>query len=119
VKRKIVNELLIERLNAIKNEKGCPLDVIEDSIGISKGSLSKYMSGTHLPNSEVIRKLAEYWNVTADYLLGSSDQRTPGVSDGSSIPKGYLKIITESIETGITEDEFREMFEMVKKLKGK
>lgn len=118
MKRKIVNEVLIERLNLLKNEKGVSLDVLEEAAGVSSGSMSKYMSGIHLPNSEVIRKLAQYWGVSADYLLGSSESRNVGVSDGKMIPNGYLKIIQEAISLEISEDEFREIFEMAKRFKG-
>jgi transcriptional regulator with XRE-family HTH domain len=117
VKQKIINEVLIERLNLLKEEKGFALDVIEEAVGISKGSMSKYMSGIHLPNSEVIRKLSIYWNVSSDYLLGSSNDRGTGMSDGKSIPNGYVSIIKEAIEAGITEDEFRGLLEMAKKFK--
>lgn len=116
MKRKIINEVFIERCNLLK-EKNVPLDVIESEIGVSKGSLSKYLNGIHLPNSEVVRKLAKYWNVSSDYLLGSSDSRNIGFSDGNMIPNGFLKIVQEAISLGISEDEFREIFEMAKKFK--
>lgn len=117
MKRKIINEKLIERLNLLKDEKGFSLEVIENEIEISKGSMSKYMSGTHLPNSEVVRKLSLYWNVSSDYLLGSSNDRGPGISDGSMLPIGYIQIIKEAIAYGISEDEFRELLEMAIKFK--
>lgn len=117
MKKKIVNEIFIERCNALKSEKGFSLDAIEKDIGVSKGMMSKYMSGAHLPNSEVIRKLSEYWGVSSDYLLGSSDDRNNNMVDGNSIPAGYANIIKEAIKEGITEDEFRELFQMAKKFK--
>lgn len=117
MKKKIVNEIFIERCNSLKNEKGFSLDAIEKDIGVSKGMMSKYMSGDHLPNSEVIRKLSGYWGVSADYLLGSSDDRNNNTVDSNSIPAGYANIIKDAIKEGITEDEFRELFEMAKKFK--
>lgn len=119
MKRKVINEKFIQRCNDLKDERGFSLDVIEKEIEVSKGSLSKYLNGIHLPNSEVIRKLAQYWEVSSDYLLGVSDTRIIGVSDGTNLPSGYIEIIKDAIKAGISEDEFREVFEMTKKFKGK
>lgn len=117
MKKKIINLVFIERCNKLKDEKGFSLEAIEKEVGTSKGSLSKYMNGKHLPNSEVVRKLAEYWGVSSDYLLGSSPERNNELSDGKTLPVGYVKIIQEAIEAEISEEEFRELLEMAKKFK--
>jgi len=119
MKRKIVNQAFIERCNKLKDEKGFTLAAIESEIGVSKGSLSKYMNGIHLPNSDVVRKLADYWDVSSDYLLGSSPERRNELSNGKTIPIGYVKVIKEAIAAGISEDEFRGLLEMAIKLKGR
>jgi transcriptional regulator with XRE-family HTH domain len=118
MKKKIINEILIERMNQLKNEGNVPLDEIEKAIGISKGSLSKYMSGTHLPNSEVVRKLSTYWHVSADYLLGSSPDKSIYSDDGKCIPNTYLDVVNDAIKCGITAEELREVYETAKKFKG-
>jgi transcriptional regulator with XRE-family HTH domain len=88
MKRKIINEKLIERMKELYDERGEPLNVIESAVGISTGSLSKYMSGIHLPNSEVVKRLARYWNVSADYLLGTGDNKT--IYTNTTLPKKYV-----------------------------
>lgn len=119
MKQKLINDLLIERLKEMKEEKGAPLDEIEAQIGISKGSLSKYINGIHLPNSEVIRKLASYWGVSSDYLLGVSDERNPKlVNADREISQGYLDLIHDAMKSGISESELKGLIEMAKKLKG-
>jgi transcriptional regulator with XRE-family HTH domain len=44
---------------------------ISKSINVSPSSLS--LSGKRIPHPEIIVKLCEYFNVSADYLLGISD----------------------------------------------
>lgn len=39
-------------------------------IGITKSSLSLYENGKNIPPADVVRKLAELYYVSADYLLG-------------------------------------------------
>lgn len=115
MKNTIVNLKFVERCNELKEERNLTLDEIEREIGIGKGIMSKYMSGKHIPNSEVIRKLSLVFNVTSDYLLGTSDAR----KDLPDLPKGYISIIRDAITAGITETELRDLIEMTKKLKGR
>jgi transcriptional regulator with XRE-family HTH domain len=118
LKKKIVNQTLIDRMNQLNDEGHATLDEIEEAIGISKGSLSKYMNGIHLPNSEVVRKLAKYWKVSADYLLGSSDDRSLYMTDGEDIPNSYVDVVRETMNAGITAEELKEMVETIKRIKG-
>lgn len=115
MKRRIVNEKLIERLKLLHAKSNKTFDEVEVETGISKGSLSKYMNGLHLPNSDVIRRLTNYWDVSADYLLGTSDIKERVRKE--LIPTGYLLVCQKAMNQGITEEEFKEMFEMMIKFK--
>ncbi|MDD5065010.1 MAG: helix-turn-helix transcriptional regulator [Phycisphaerae bacterium] len=117
MKNKVINQVFVERANKLKIEDKMTLDAIEEKINISKGSLSKYMNGLHLPNSEVVKSLAKHWGVSLDYLLGSSDERTNEFVDGRDIPIGYVNIIKDAIEHGVSEEEFRGLLDMAIKLK--
>ena len=37
---------------------------------VTVGTISNYETGVHLPDIEKLTALADYFNVTADYLLG-------------------------------------------------
>ena len=45
-------------------------------IGVTKSSLSLYECGDNIPDAKTIRKMAEVYGVSADYLLGLSDAKT-------------------------------------------
>jgi len=47
-------------------------------IGVSNVVLSRYESGERKPDYETIVKIAEYFDVTTDYLLGKVDNRKDG-----------------------------------------
>jgi transcriptional regulator with XRE-family HTH domain len=116
MKGKIVNEKFIERCNLLKDEKGVSLENIESQIGISKGMMSKYMNGIHLPNSEVIKNLSKFFETTSDYLLGTSDIRKQEYNV-SSIPSEYIDIINDAINNNINVEELKELLEVAKKIK--
>ena len=46
-------------------------------IGLNRSAVAKWKTGGK-PNGSTAAKLADYFGVTTDYLLGQSDERTPG-----------------------------------------
>jgi len=46
-------------------------------IGLNRSAVAKWKGGGK-PNGSTAAKLAEYFGVTTDYLLGQSEQKTPG-----------------------------------------
>ena len=46
-------------------------------IGLNRSAVAKWKGGGK-PNGSTAAKLAEYFGVTTDYLLGQSEQTTPG-----------------------------------------
>ena len=60
---------------------------IADYIGISRQAISQYYTGVSIPSFETLLKIADFFKVTTDYLLGRSDTSvvriytTPKLSD--------------------------------------
>lgn len=50
-------------------------DEISSELGISKVSYSRYENGHREPNYTVILKMADYFNVSTDFLLGRMDKQ--------------------------------------------
>lgn len=61
-----------ERLTALMKERGLSQKMLENAIGISNGSVSKWNKST--PNVKTLRKLEDYFGVTADYLLTGKEK---------------------------------------------
>ena len=57
----------------IKKDEGLSHDEISRQIGVSSGVLSEWMSDNKTASIENLAKLAKYFNVSADYLLGRTD----------------------------------------------
>lgn len=53
--------------------KTTPTNVVK-AIGVSHGATTKWKKGTN-PNADVLVKLAEYFNVSIDYLMGLTNYR--------------------------------------------
>lgn len=66
-----------ERLKQLRLEKNITQAVLAQEIPIRQASISKYESGAMFPGYDVLIRLCQYFNVTADYLLGLSNVRQP------------------------------------------
>ena len=50
-------------------------------VGLSKAVVSKYETGIGYPSFDMLVRIAQYFGVTTDYLLGVSKGKTIDVSD--------------------------------------
>lgn len=59
-----------ERIKALRMEKGVGQNKLAKDLSLSNASISYWETGKQIPSAEVVYKLAKYFNVSADYLLG-------------------------------------------------
>lgn len=67
------------RLKELREESGLSQYKFANKIGVSQSTVGNWESGTREPNFDMISKLAEFFNVTTDYLLGNSNVRNPEI----------------------------------------
>lgn len=65
-----------EKIRKLREETGTSQQKIADLLGVTRQSLSLYEKGERTINVESLGKLAEFFGVSADYLLGLSDVRS-------------------------------------------
>lgn len=68
--------LFWERFCKLCNEKNSSPNAVAKEIIISSGTLTKWKNGV-LPNGESLTKLINYFDCSADYLLGRSNNPKP------------------------------------------
>lgn len=62
-----------KRLKELRNAKGVSQITIAAALGITDRGYRKYEAGASEPTLSVLWKLADYFDVTVDYLIGRSD----------------------------------------------
>ena len=78
---------------------------VADGIGTTQQSLGRYESGKRKPDLEIIERMAVYFEVSADYLLGLNDQKTPDYEiQSASYITGLSQQIIEHL-ISLQEDE--------------
>ena len=66
-----------ELLNKLRIEKGVTQEEVATAIGVAKSTFEKYDRGEREPNFETLKKIAQYFQTTTDYLLGLSEVMHP------------------------------------------
>lgn len=67
---------LPERLVQLQTEHNLLKKDIAEAVGISTMAYYRYESGKRLPDVAILTKLADFYNISTDYLLGRSDDPT-------------------------------------------
>lgn len=65
------------RIKLLREEKRIKQDELAKILSISPSAVGMYERDEREPNDELTLKLAEYFNVSTDYLLGKTDIRNP------------------------------------------
>jgi transcriptional regulator with XRE-family HTH domain len=59
-----------DRLKDLREEQKLSQRQLAEAVGTSQANISRWEAGTQDPSTEWIVRLAEYFRVTTDYILG-------------------------------------------------
>ena len=88
-----------ERLRGLREKQNLSREKMAKMLGLSYWALSKYETGEREPDFGTLRHLADYFEVSADYLLGRTDvQSGDSLERFSDFPEPAGKEIEDFIE---------------------
>ncbi|AST97926.1 helix-turn-helix domain-containing protein [Shouchella clausii] len=64
-----------ERLKALRKERQLTQEQLGELINVTKVSISGYENGNRTPDTDTLRRLADVFGVSTDYLLGRSKEK--------------------------------------------
>lgn len=64
---------MYENYERVRNSQGLTDYAVAKACGIGRATLSDWKSGKHTPNRENLNKIADFLNVSVDYLIGRSE----------------------------------------------
>ncbi|MDE5966352.1 MAG: helix-turn-helix transcriptional regulator [Lachnospiraceae bacterium] len=112
-----------EKLIVLRNQHGYTQEKMAEELQISRQAISKWESGTTLPDTDKLVQLSDYFNVSIDYLLKDRVQLNrnetvdrailkflSSVQNMDDISKDILKIMGDGV---IDEDEKVRMNEII------
>ena len=115
----------IARLKALRKSKGITQQQAADDLGFStQHRYNFYETGKREPDNETLKQIAEYFNVSTDYLLGTTDDPTPSdakkeaspYSDRETLKLALIKAGIIPEDRDLTNEEYALLFGAAKGL---
>lgn len=64
-----------DRLKELRKEKDLYQKELADKLNIGRTTIANYEQGKRFPDKDTLNKIADYFNVSVDYLLGRTNHR--------------------------------------------
>jgi len=99
---------MLKNLRTLRNKKGISQLKLAESIGVSQQSINKYENHNIEPDISTLKKLADYFSTSIDYLVGYNGENSTTKSskkysldkDESYLIDGY-RILNDSEKDSI------------------
>jgi len=109
--------LNVDKLARLRKEKSISRKEIASALRIDRTTYGKYELGQRQPSLEVLVELANFFNVTTDYLLGRTDNpKTPELAIADEL-KSILELFHRVGLKGLTQNEIDKLSEYVSFIK--
>ena len=70
----------MKRLRQLRTNKKLTQKNVAEFLGVDRTTYVKYETGASEPNFETLQRLATFFGVSTDYLLGTETQKTPALT---------------------------------------
>lgn len=98
---------LYEKIKELAARQKISITALEEKLKIANGTIRRW--GKTNPGIDKVQKVADYFNVDIDYLLGNSE--TPKVE----IKKPKVQILARQMDTQLTDDEIDMLGTLIEK----
>lgn len=104
--------VLGDRIKHLREQASLSQKRLAESLGISNVQLSRYETGDRKPDPDTIRQIADYFDVSVDYLLGRD---TPSSSRLTNLEDPELTILFRNLQSASPEirEETRKFLEFL------
>lgn len=97
--------LLGERIAKLRKSMGLSQYALADRLGFSRGKLANYEQGSRQPDYDTLRKFADFFEVTTDYLLtGETEKKKAQLPSLNQKEEKDIAIKLESILESMESD---------------
>lgn len=76
----------MNRIKELRVAKGLTQEDLGNVLNVQKAAISKYENGRAEPSVDILRKMAAFFKVSSDYLLGISELAQPPAAPASTPP---------------------------------
>lgn len=96
----------MEQIKILRKKHSITMKRLAEIIGVSEGAVSQYENGKRQPDYDTLKRIADYFNVSIDYLLG----RTSSM-EADRKPKGVRIPVLGNVAAGIPIDAIEDILD--------
>ena len=106
----------MRKLQNLRKMRGKTQKELADYLGVERSTYAKYESGDSEPTFETLTKLAEYFQVTTDFLLGREKKGSSGVPELKDV---YFNFAKRAQDNEFDPEDLDMIFSMAERMKKK
>lgn len=89
--------MLNEQIRELRNIRGISQIQLANKLGVTKQSVSNWENDNILPSIEMLVKIANFFEVSTDYLLGLDKKRTLDIENLTEIQISHIQLIVDDL----------------------
>lgn len=101
-----------DNLKQLRKAKGITQTQFASEFNISAGTIAMWETGKRMPDTEMLRKIAQFFNVSIDYLL--DNEKSP--LDDTKEPEDEELIILNRNAKKLSEEQQKILLDVVKQM---
>lgn len=109
--------MFVQRLNELLKEKGITRKQFLEDVSMGRNAFSHWEKDGRMPNNATFKVIADYFNVSVEYLKGETDERGSASAGTPSLTEEQLALLFEI--KSLPEDQQREAWDYIQYLKSK
>ena len=113
----------MKRIRELREQKGLEQKHLAIDLGVSQPTVSDWESGRKTPSAKRMQLIADYFNVSIDYLLSRSDDPSPingqkKTADEESAEEYLRRLLIERLQVDpdftLTDDDVNRILELAR-----
>ena len=106
------------RLKELRTGAGLTQAQLAKQLGVTQSTIGNWESGCRVPRTETARKVAAFFGVSTDYLLGEDSPVSFG-PDGESMPDIYVRLAQGAKALDLTQHDVDLLLGIAREIKDK
>ena len=104
------NNTISARLRELRTIKGVSQDTVAEACAISRVGLARYETGQRVPVVKIASRLAEYYGVSVEYLLGKDSSEPQEKAPAPGDARAEAKMLLE----GMNDEQYQAALQYLK-----
>ena len=96
--------MFCHRIKQLRLDNKLSQEELSKKLNLSRSTVNMYERGEREPDFNTLNKIATFFDVSVDYLLGNEE---------NYVPKGYVDVIGYALEKRISADKLKKLIDFL------